>query len=75
MGKLYHDLHSSNKGLPPNTRMQIELSRTSDDLFLEKFHATGSSPSTTQFKVSISDIKCYIPVSCLSEPVCRGKKT
>jgi hypothetical protein len=72
IGKLYHDLHTTDKGLPPHTRFQIELVRTSNDLFIEKFGAL--MPETKKFMVSIKSIQCFCPISNLSAKVANGKK-
>jgi hypothetical protein len=69
LGKLYHELHTVNKPLPPGWKIQIDLHRTSDNLFIETF----AGASTTTYKVDMTDICLFIPKVTLSEVVVEGK--
>jgi len=73
VGQLYHELYTVDKAIPPNTTMRLDLTRNSDDLFLQKFHNAKEPVNAKKFKVRIKDIKCYIPVSTLSDTVSKGK--
>jgi hypothetical protein len=67
---LYHDLHTAEKPIPPTIDFALELKRTSDDLFLQTFNAAAHAK---KYKVIITEMKCFVPVSKMTEKVARGK--
>lgn len=64
IGKLNLDLISCETGLPPGTKVQIELKK-SDDAFILMKEATD----TEKYKFVITDCVIYVPVAVLSLPV------
>jgi hypothetical protein len=63
-GRLLHDLVSCETGLPPQTKIKIELDRSKDEFFL-------MCPETDKekYKVRINHILLYVPVAQLSMQV------
>ena len=63
-GRLMHDLVACETGLPPNTKIKIELDR-SDDAFVIMSLATD----TEKYKLKILNISLFVPVAQLSSQV------
>jgi hypothetical protein len=64
MGRLMHDLISCETGLPPNTKVKIELDRSENAFCLM---CPDDDPENYQLK--IENIALFIPVAQLSAPV------
>ena len=63
-GKLNLDLSSCESGLPPGTKVRIELDKAPDSFILFK------DPSDTEeYKFKILDCVLYVPIAQLSLPV------
>lgn len=71
MGKLLHDLSTNEKGLPPDTRVQFELTLTDQNVWIENrpFQAQGAKDPTI-YRYRLKDICLYCPVATLSSEVC-----
>lgn len=63
-GRLQLDLSSSTCGLPPGTKVQIELDRSSDEFVLLK-----QSTDTESYKLVLLDCNLFVPVAQLSAPL------
>lgn len=63
-GRLHIDLSSSTTGLPPGTKVCIELDRSSDDFVIMK-----RPDDTTVYKVVLMDCNLFVPVAQLSAPL------
>jgi hypothetical protein len=66
LGKLYHDLASCDKPLPPNTRVYFELKRSSDEFYL-----MCSETDDTQYKAVVTSCNLYVPVAWLQLEMLR----
>ena len=62
--RLLHDLVSAEAGLPPNTKVKIELEKASDEFLLMK-----QAGDTEKYKLKITNICLYIPIAQLSAAV------
>ena len=62
--RLLHDLVSAEAGLPPNTKVKIELQKASDEFLLMK-----QAADTENYKLKITNICLYIPIAQLSAAV------
>ena len=66
LGKLYHDLASCDKPLPPNTRVYFELKRSSDEFFL-----MCDAADTEKYKAIITSCNLYVPVAWMQLEMLR----
>jgi len=64
IGKLRHDLSSCQSGLPPHTKLHIELDRSSDAFVLLKDPA-----DTDNYQLKILNISLLMPIGQLTENV------
>jgi hypothetical protein len=64
MGRLMHDLVTCTTGLPPQTKVRIDLEKSDD-----KFVILKKSNDTENYKLKILNICLYVPVAQLSQPV------
>lgn len=62
--RLLHDLVSAEAGLPPNTKVKIELQKANDDFLLMK-----QATDPENYKLKITNICLYIPIAQLSSVV------
>jgi hypothetical protein len=60
-GRLLHDLVSCETGLPPQTKVKIELDRSKDEFFI-----MCDKTDPEKYKVRINHIILYVPVAQLS---------
>lgn len=63
-GKLNLDLSSCEAGLPPGTKVRIELDKAPDSFILFR-----DSADTENYKFKITDCNLYVPVAQLATPV------
>jgi hypothetical protein len=63
-GRLMHDLVTCETGLPPNTKVKIELDRSSDE-----FVVMCPTEDKEKYKIKILNIALYVPVAQLSAAV------
>lgn len=61
-GRIFHDLIACETGLPPNTKVKIELDRAPDSFVLQ-------SDDTEKYKVKLLDAHLYVPVAQLTVSV------
>jgi len=61
VGRIFHDLISCESGLPPNTKIKIELDRA-----LHSFVLQTEEADTEKYKVTILDAAVLLPVAQLS---------
>lgn len=66
LGKLYHDLASCDKPLPPNTRIYVELKRSSDEFFL-----MCDAADSEKYKAIITTCNLYVPVAWMQLEMLR----
>ena len=66
LGKLYHDLSSSDKPLPPNTRVYFELKRSSDSFYL-----MCGDADTEKYKAIVTSCTLYVPIAWLTMEMLR----
>jgi hypothetical protein len=59
-----HDLVTCTTGLPPQTKVRIDLEKSDN-----KFVILKRSGDTTNYKLKILNICLYVPVAQLSQPV------
>jgi hypothetical protein len=64
IGRLMHDLVSCETGLPPNTKVKIELDRSENSFCL-----MCQEDDKENYKLKIENISLYIPVAQLAAPV------
>jgi hypothetical protein len=64
IGRLMHDLVSCETGLPPNTKVKIELDRSED-----AFCLMCTADDNEKYVLKIENIALYIPVAQLAAPV------
>jgi hypothetical protein len=64
IGRLMHDLVTCTTGLPPQTKVRIDLEKSDN-----KFVILKRSGDTTNYKLKILNICLYVPVAQLSQPV------
>jgi len=64
IGKLQLDLISCTTGLPPGTKVKIELDRSRDDFLLMK-----KSDDTENYKLELLECNLFIPIAQLSAPL------
>ena len=63
-GRLFHDLVNCTTGLPPQTKVRIDLEKSD-----AKFVIMKKSDDTTDYKLKFCQIALYLPVAQLSQPV------
>jgi hypothetical protein len=63
-GRLMHDLIACETGLPPNTKVRIDLDKSENNFFL-----MCPSDDTEKYQFQIKNICLYVPVAQLSMPV------
>jgi hypothetical protein len=63
-GRLMHDLIACETGLPPNTKVRIDLDKSENSFFL-----MCPSDDTEKYQFQIKNIALYVPVAQLSMPV------
>jgi len=66
LGKLHHELSSVNKSLPPNTRVNFQLFRSSNNFYLMK-----EEDDPTEYEALLSSIHLYVPVAWLQMEMLR----
>ena len=66
LGKLYHDLASCEKPLPPNTRVYFELKRSSDSFYL-----MCPDTDTEKYKAIVTSCNLYVPVAWMQMEMLR----
>ncbi len=64
MGRLMHDLIACETGLPPNTKVRIDL-----DLSNNAFFVMCPKTDTEEYKFKITNICLFVPVAQLSMPI------
>jgi hypothetical protein len=64
-GRLMHDLMSCETGLPPLTKVKIELEKAKDSFCIK----VGNKADTEKYKILIEKIALYVPVAQLSQTV------
>lgn len=64
MGRLQHDLCNIQTGLPPHTKVKIELEKSDS-----KFCLLRQSDDKEDYQLKITNIVLYIPIAILSQPV------
>jgi hypothetical protein len=64
-GRLMHDLVTCETGLPPNTKVKIELDRSSDEFVI----MCSKEDINEKYKIKILNIALYVPVAQLSATV------
>jgi len=62
IGKLYHELHTCDKPLPPHTAVDFYLTRASSE-----FSLMSLSTDTEKYKAVVKNIKLFVPVGWLAE--------
>jgi len=60
-GRVFHDLISCESGLPPNTKVKIELDRAPDSFVLQ-----SASTDNEKYQIKILNANLYVPVAQLS---------
>jgi hypothetical protein len=70
VGKLFHELANCDKLIPPTTTVTINLSRTSDGLYIQHY-ITGDSE---KYAVQILELDLYVPIVILAEPLSKELK-
>ncbi len=63
-GRLLHDLVACETGLPPNTKVKIELERSPDSFVIMRM-----PDDVENYKLKILNISLFVPVAQLSAPV------
>ncbi len=63
-GRLMHDLIACETGLPPNTKVRIDLDKSDDAFFI-----MCPSDDTEKYQFKIKNIALFVPVAQLSMPV------
>lgn len=63
-GRLFHDLVTCETGIPPSTKVRIDLQRSSDEFVLMK-----KPTDNEKYKVKFKKISLYIPIGHLAEGV------
>lgn len=66
MGKLYHDLASCDKPLPPNTRVYFELKRSTDSFYL-----MCPDEDNEKYKAIITSCNLYVPIAWMQMEMLR----
>lgn len=64
MGKLLHELHNIDSGLPSNVKVKFELERANDS-----FVIMCPSADTEQYKIIITNMVLYVPIAQLQAPL------
>lgn len=64
MGKLQHELHNIDSGLPSNVKVKFELDRSPDS-----FVIMAPSDDKEQYKMVITNMMLYVPIALLSAPL------
>jgi hypothetical protein len=64
MGRLMHDLVTCTSGLPPQTKVRIDLEKSDD-----KFVILKQEGDTEKYKLKFLNICLYVPVAQLSQTV------
>jgi hypothetical protein len=64
-GRLMHDLVTCETGLPPNTKVKIELDRSSDEFVI----MCPKEDKNEKYKIKILNIALFVPVAQLSASV------
>jgi len=62
--RLHHDLAACEQGLPPGTKIRIDLDRCKDDFLILK-----ESTDDTKYKIKLLFIALYMPIAALSQSV------
>jgi len=62
--RLHHDLISATTGLPPGTKISIELDRSSNEFVLLK-----EDSDTEKYKLKLLSIQLFVPIAQLSQEV------
>jgi hypothetical protein len=62
IGKLYHELHTCDKPLPPHTAVDFYLTRESSE-----FSLMSKSTDTEKYKAIVKNVKLFVPVAWLTE--------
>jgi len=62
--RLHHDLISATTGLPPGTKVSIELDRASDEFVLLK-----EETDTEKYKLKLLSVLLFVPIAQLSQDV------
>jgi hypothetical protein len=62
IGKLYHELHTCDKPLPPHTAVDIYLTRASSEFSLMSF-----TTDAVKYKAVVKNIKLLVPVAWLAD--------
>lgn len=68
--RIHHDLITCESGLPPGTKVKLELDRAEDKFILMK-----ESTDTTDYKLKLLYIALYMPIASISETVSREIST
>jgi hypothetical protein len=68
IGRLLHELHTVTKPIPWGFKIQFDLVRNPDDIFIEKF---DGDTNTNTYKTEMTDIYLLAPKVTLSEVVCE----
>lgn len=64
IANLHHDLVNTEPGLPPGTKVKIELTRSTDKFVLMK-----EEDDNTKYKLKLVEIQLFVPIAQLSERV------
>ena len=62
IGKLYHELHTCDKPLPPHTAVDFYLTRESSE-----FSLMSKSTDAEKYKAIVKNVKLFVPVAWLTE--------
>ena len=64
IGKLYHELHTCDKPLPPHTAVDFYLTREKSE-----FSLMSLANDNEKYKAVVKNVKIFVPVAWLSEPM------
>jgi hypothetical protein len=64
IGKLYHELHTCDKPLPPHTSVDFYFTREKSE-----FSLMSRADDSEKYKAVVKNIKIFVPVAWLSEPM------
>ena len=64
IGKLYHELHTCDKLLPPHTAVDFYLRREKSE-----FSLMSLANDNEKYKAVVKNVKIFVPVAWLSEPM------
>jgi hypothetical protein len=65
VGRLFHDLYSIDKALPPQTKLLFELDRSSDSFYI----GVRDTTDTEQYRAIITNCCLYVPIGVLTLPL------